>query len=566
MPKAAAAAWYIIVFIWAVFLFTAIGICAGDFFAVNLSSIARALHMSDTLAGVTLLALGNGGPDLFSTWAAITSSSPELAIGELVGAASFISTVVAGSVACKASFEVKKLSLVRDALFLLITAGFLLAPLISQQIYIWYGLVMIGIYIVYIMWVLGYHKWISRQVPDGEQATQTQGEEGERPADPLFETRPLLPSSRREHPTHDRRTPRQAPAALYREIGEWRHLHGNHITAKDDYIIQPSLAGAFEHSWRKRSLKHATQITGSVEPVAGEQHSPTNPNDHQWGGQVLRTLFPGLQDLPRKRIPHAAVNLLTALPFCLFKLTVPVFDSSHGADCDHGWDRWLLLLQGVVVPQFVWIMLWLDNDDFVTAKSWLVPAAWCLLGGGIFGLAVFLFTSSSVQPRCFPLLGPFGFGLSAFWLSIIADEVVSIMKALGIIFGLSEAILGFTLFAIGNCVDDYVANMTITQHGHPVMALSACFGGPLLNILLGLGVSITYVSARKRRQRGFWAPIQISVDPILILTTSLLAATMVVVVVSLYWNQWLMQRKLGMGLIVTWFAGTLANFILEYLR
>lgn len=53
-------AWFIII-PWAAFLFLTVGITAGDFFAVNLSSIARTLRMSDTFAGVTLLALGNGG-------------------------------------------------------------------------------------------------------------------------------------------------------------------------------------------------------------------------------------------------------------------------------------------------------------------------------------------------------------------------------------------------------------------------------------------------------------------------------------------------------------------------
>ena len=51
------------------------------------------------MAGVTFLAFGNGSPDVFSRFAAMKSHSGSLAIGELVGAAGFITTVVAGSMA-----------------------------------------------------------------------------------------------------------------------------------------------------------------------------------------------------------------------------------------------------------------------------------------------------------------------------------------------------------------------------------------------------------------------------------------------------------------------------------
>ena len=67
---------------WLAILFMTLGIVASEYFSVSLSTIARALHLSDTLAGVTLLALGNYSSDIFSTFAAMNSSSPSMAIGE----------------------------------------------------------------------------------------------------------------------------------------------------------------------------------------------------------------------------------------------------------------------------------------------------------------------------------------------------------------------------------------------------------------------------------------------------------------------------------------------------
>ena len=72
-----------------VFLFSFIGISASDFFCPNLSTIAAYLGLNESTAGVTFLAFGNGSPDVFSTFSSLKSGTFGLAIGELIGAASF---------------------------------------------------------------------------------------------------------------------------------------------------------------------------------------------------------------------------------------------------------------------------------------------------------------------------------------------------------------------------------------------------------------------------------------------------------------------------------------------
>ena len=71
------------------FLFSFIGITASDFFCPNLSTIASYLGLNESTAGVTFLAFGNGSPDVFSTFAALRGGTFSLAVGELIGAASF---------------------------------------------------------------------------------------------------------------------------------------------------------------------------------------------------------------------------------------------------------------------------------------------------------------------------------------------------------------------------------------------------------------------------------------------------------------------------------------------
>ena len=87
-----------------------------------------------------------------------------------------------------------------------------------------------------------------------------------------------------------------------------------------------------------------------------------------------------------------------------------------------------------------------------------------------------------------------GFGYLAFlnamvWIYVIATEIVNLLTAFGVVFQLSNGILGLTLLAWGNSVGDFVADMVMAKQGFPRMAFSACFGAPIFHLLLGTGIS-----------------------------------------------------------------------------
>ncbi|KAJ7867665.1 hypothetical protein B0H14DRAFT_2730614 [Mycena olivaceomarginata] len=121
----------------------------------------------------------------------------------------------------------------------------------------------------------------------------------------------------------------------------------------------------------------------------------------------------------------------------------------------HGmtYSKWLTAAQCTFGPLFCAMVLFGANKHY---------QLWALLSAGIVGFAASVLVA---------LLGANGEHPS---FRMARYEVV---KTFGFIFGLSDAII------VGNSLADLVANMSVAVFA-PIMGFSACFGGPMLNILL----------------------------------------------------------------------------------
>jgi solute carrier family 24 (sodium/potassium/calcium exchanger), member 6 len=78
----------------------------------------------------------------------------------------------------------------------------------------------------------------------------------------------------------------------------------------------------------------------------------------------------------------------------------------------------------------------------------VVPILYALISGLVALALLLTFSSPNKPPRWHKTLCAVGFVVGIGWISTIADEVVGILRAFGAIVGVSEAILGVTVFAM----------------------------------------------------------------------------------------------------------------------
>ena len=122
-----------------------------------LTKISEALNLSETIAGVTLLAFANGAPDIIaSATAGGSTGGVFIAVGALFGACSFGTTIVLGNCIFRSKSEVKMPSsgIIRDFGFYLIAGVVILIYGIIGKITRTMAIIFFSIYLVYFVVVL----------------------------------------------------------------------------------------------------------------------------------------------------------------------------------------------------------------------------------------------------------------------------------------------------------------------------------------------------------------------------------------------------------------------------
>jgi len=461
--------------VWLVLLFQLLGTTADEYFSPALEQLSTDFGLPPRFAGVTLLALGNGAPDVSSTIHAVASSSHgyRLALGSLTGAGMFVGTVVAGAVIYVGNGAKAKGALLRDV------SAYMLACLLIVFVFGSVGRVsyagitlFLFAYCGFVILVLVADLWHRRPGGPAEQIRRAarandennDDDDDEPPAIELLLT--LLHTVRRPNYPHE-----SLDDTDYNPLGggEVESPHFEDPSSEDipPYVVidgdgpAPLELGDSLNTDRP-FLTEDTSIS-ETPPLCTE---------------CLQRCLAHVQKV-NTLILYQRIPAIIELPFVFFRrLTVPL-------TCDDVYARGPLCISCLGAP--IWLWFYGTRRGAATGIHGLLI---CLILGSILALVLALYTNNGrTLPGAASLaLSLFGFAIAATWIDVLADELVSLLEFFGILANIPDTALGLTVLAWGNSIGDFSTNIAMAKKNMANMAITASFAGPLFNALVGLGL------------------------------------------------------------------------------
>ncbi|ETW07029.1 hypothetical protein, variant 1 [Aphanomyces invadans] len=423
--------------------------------------ICTQLAIPFDVAGVTLLAFGNGAPDLFSSLATSTSGKMETGLNALLGGVMFVTTVVVGASLHASPTSCVKITprpFCRDVLALLLTLVVLFIDLPSSATTRTSAYLLLGCYIVYVAVVL-VPSWCSKHKSTADTPSSPVDTQGVLFA--FWHAPDLFP------PPHS------------------AHAYG-FVTLPDH---PPGFHGVTKVSQHPSSLFHVDDTYFPVptsselsDPLLQTSTSPLSPDTSSTAPLVAPVATVAQPSRMLAHHPSASCRWrLTTVQYILLELvrdaTIPmVFVTT--------WSRRSAFLSLLVAPLFV---------GWIVAGDAFTPDPACITLAISFPLACLVFASSysTSPPSSVYVRGLFyllGFTSCVCWIYGLASEVVAVLATFGSITKLPPSVIGLTVLSWGNSLGDLSTNVAIARTGCAEMALAGCFGGPVFNLLVGLGI------------------------------------------------------------------------------
>lgn len=484
-----------IAIVWLLVLFVGLGVTANEFLCPALFVISKNLKLSQNVAGVTLLAFGNGAPDIFSALAGIQQGKTELVVGGLVGAGIFVTTVVAGSIFLTQPFRMVKRPFVRDVIFYLTAAAWVFYLFFHGSIELYHAIGFIILYLLYIVVVI-----VSRMIHQKRQTASTAPSDAAamKKAEAEMESGQQHCQQQQQHAVDihfQGEKPEDDPEAVgvvlksfyfYNNGFVWDDSNPNNIPADfeppSEIYIVPAPYGDDLPDKKMSICSTDMARKASVTSCNKEQLAAAETDNSQFKLFLEKVCPVDLEKWDEQSWFNHIVELTKGPVLFMITLTTPVVDYRTKMD---NWCRSLNVMHCITGPMFI---VFASGNGMQMVGGVVPLAAIIFVPSAALAVVVFCTSTNSAAPRYHCVFAYFGFGVSVTWIYIISIEIVVLLQAIGIVFNLSDALIGLTILAWGNCLLDFMSNLSVARSGFPRMGIAACFGSPFLTLLIGVGV------------------------------------------------------------------------------
>ncbi|KAL9242165.1 hypothetical protein vseg_016191 [Gypsophila vaccaria] len=423
---------YFVLGIWLVILFYLLGNTAADYFCCSLENVSNLLKMSPSIAGVTLLPLGNGASDVFASIAAFMGTgSGEVGLNGVLGGAVFITCIVVGAVSLCVSHRdvgIDKKGFIRDVCFFLFTILCLTMIVIIGNVTVLGAVVFLSIYLVYAGFAV-----VDELVKKRGKGLKLGG------------FTPLLPVAGED----------SAVSPVYSPDSQ---VNAVDVSPKQAHWI-----------WNSNFVMYSDYVK-----VTSEDYSALG----EWGWSDEEELSP---------FSFSKLCSLLEIPLQFpRRLTIPIVEEDR-------WSKMYAIASAFLAPVLL-AFLW-NTQHNISHLSGRIAYFIGFGTGLVLSVLASLYTKTERPPRRFLFPWIFGgFFMSIIWFYIIASELVSLLVSLGTILGINPSMLALTVLAWGNSMNDLMSNtaFAMNERDGVQIAMSGCYAGPMFNTLVGLGLSLVY--------------------------------------------------------------------------
>mmetsp|Transcript_9552 Transcript_9552/g.19428 ORF Transcript_9552/g.19428 Transcript_9552/m.19428 type:complete len:654 (+) Transcript_9552:122-2083(+) len=495
--------------IYSIIIFTVLGSTAEDFFSPSLEQFSVSFSLPPRFAGVTLLALGNGAADVSATVSSLLSNKEgyQMALGALTGAGMFVSCVVASMVLVKAEGVRCKGALIRDIAALAVCCAIVMIVGGGGSISGSGTTIFLVVYALFVCIVLAadvYHRKVT--LPRLREQARLGLGGGGGSNDDLKENAGAVERIMTAMSNYDWNTQVEGWMTEDGESGGVVLKGGGRKRGKKKMNREEGNGGE-EEAGVDYSLMESFEIE---EPGAGTGGLGGEENN----GRTARTVLEGLRGCKEQIIESAKEHIeenykdpevkLYAKAFSALQLPFDILRNlTICLTSPEEYNRGLLFISCLCSP--LWIAFYASFEHETNLFS--SPSFWVFsLITTTFSILVTIYAPVPTHncPKVTPPnwiavpLALYGFVIAATWIDFIADQLVEVLQYFGTIAHIPNAMLGLTILAWGNSIGDLSTNMSMAKRGLANMSITACFAGPVFNILVGLGVGFNL----SRKQQG----------------------------------------------------------------